>query len=240
MSGGRPRALSSPLARVAAHAPPGARAGRVRVRGGEHLGPAPPSAVRGAAAAGPRPNAGRGPGPSIPSPSGVSSASARARDGRSGRPSGRCRGSSVRERPAPARAAPWAGAPWARRGSRAAGASGEGAPEPRSAGVGRDRGRVLRAPRMCDLAGPRPALNRSEQTRALGMQATPWGTQVPGSVFILHPMGSQGFLPPHPPHRQCQPSRSLCVMPGSLSKRICVQASQAPPAWALIPAQLAL
>lgn len=64
--------------------------------------------------------------------------------------------------------------------------------------MGREWDRPLRSPRTCDLAGPHPALNRPEQTRALGMQAKPWGTEVPASVFILSPMSSQGFTPPHP------------------------------------------
>lgn len=71
-------------------------------------------------------------------------------------------------RPSPARRSSVAGAPQARRGSRAAGAPGEGAPDPRSAGVGAGSGSlsgsVLGAHRegRATQRGPRPEQPRTD------------------------------------------------------------------------------
>lgn len=117
-----------------------------------------------------------------------------ARDGGSGRPGGRRGGSSARARAAPAPRPPgaalWAGV---RRGSRAAGASGEGAPSPRSAGLGRDQG-----PSRLSLA------TTEKGVRPDGDHALPWTDRAggdaggasgdQGSGLALRGRAKRGFL----------------------------------------------
>lgn len=191
-------------------------------------GPAPPALSEVAPRTESRRRQGRGlwgPTPSThPRPGAFSSSGLPGpRDDGSGRPGGRRGGSSARARaapvPPPLGAALWAGV---RRGSRAAGASGEGAPGPRSAGVGRDQGpswfclcRLLR--RACDLTGTTPCPELPWTDRAGGDAGGASGDQ--GSGLALRRRAKQGFLHypfTHPSSHRWAPWRLTAVAKSSM------------------------